>query len=810
MRPILAFLLTIIMCVPALAQVPTGTVSIHVIDDKQKPIDGATVSLLNAKDSSLIKINITDKDGAVAFENIKYGRYMLSVSNVGFKKAKSDAIVLDENHQQASLNSIILKADASVLSEVTIQEKKPFIERQLDRVVVNVSSSIASAGSTALDILSRAPGVLVNQNDQISMKGKQGVMVMIDGKPTYLSATDLANLLRSTPANAIDKIELITNPSAKYDAAGSSGIINIKLKKDQRYGTNGSLALNRGQGVYAKANAGLNLNYRNKNVNIFGNYNYTYRESFNHLVLYREFFTNGQVNGAYDQNNYLKFPVQSHLAKAGADFFASPKTTIGVVFTGITTGLNTTGQNMSVVQNAQQQNESYFSTGSHNNNRVKNFATNINFKHTADTSGRELTSDFDYAHYGSNVVQNYDTQYFNLDNTPQKPADVLKDYQLGQLDIYSIKADYVLPLKHQQKFETGIKASFVRADNDLAFYNIISNAAQFDSTKSNHFIYDENISAAYINYNKNFKRFKVQLGLRGEQTIARGNQVITQTKFKSSYVQLFPSMFISDKLSEDNELNLSISRRIDRPTYKQLNPFKFYLDPSTYVEGNPYLKPQLTYQAQLSYTYKQKYNITATYSKTDDNITSILIPNQTLNRVTIQTDLNLAKYYYYGLSFSAPFEPAKWWSTNNNINFYYNNYSGNLASTPLNSGLVAFDANSSSSITINKKTSAEINAVYTSRNVYGYLGIKQVVELSMGIQRLILNNKGTLKLNVTDALYSNKLIGTTTIDNYSETFRRNIESRVATLAFTYRFGSNKVAPSRKRSGGAEEEKKRAA
>lgn len=807
MRYTFTLLLLLFTCQIALSQ--TGTINTRITDDKQKPLDGATVSLLNAKDSSLVKINISDKDGSVAFEAIKYGRYVLSVSNIGFKRAKSPVFVLDEAHNTVKLNNIALTAGASALKEVTVLEKKPFIERQVDRVVVNVSNSIASAGSTALDVLSRSPGVLVNQNDQISMKGKQGVMVMMDGKPTYLGATDLANLLRATPANAIDKIELITNPSSKYDAAGSSGIINIKLKKDQRYGTNGSLALNAGQGVYAKSNAGINLNYRNSKMNVFGNYNYTYRTSFNHLALEREFYTNGAVNGAYQQDNFLKFPVQSHLTKIGADFFASPKTTIGVVITGNTTGLNTTVNNFSDVQNAALQNISYFTTGAHNHARAKNIAANVNFKHTADTSGRELTSDFDYAHYGSNVEQNYDTEYFNLDNTLQKPAQLLKDYQLGQLDIYSVKADYVVPMKHKQKLEMGIKSSYVRADNDLTFYNIISNVAKYDSTQSNHFIYDENINAAYISYNKSFSKYKVQFGLRGEQTNAKGNQIVTQTKFNNSYIQIFPSMFINDKINEQNELNLSISRRIDRPTYKQLNPFKFYLDPSTYVEGNPYLKPQLTYQGQLSYTYKQKYNVTASYSRTTDNITSILIPNQTLNRVTIQTDLNLANYDNYGLSFSLPVEPAKWWNVENNLNFYYNRYSGNLANTPLNSGLVAFDINSSSSLTFSKKMSAEFNAVYTSRNVYGYLGIKQVVEFSAGIQRLIMANKGSLKLNITDALYSNKLIGNTTIDNYSETFRRGIESRVATLAFTYRFGSNKVAGARRRTGGAEDEKKRA-
>lgn len=279
MKLYLVFLFVVVFCAFAHAQSQvSGRVSAKVIDEHSKGIDGATVSLLSTKDSSLIKVNITEQNGNVSFEQIKDGSYLLSVSTIGYKKAISRSFDINKDNQQLTLADIRLEPGKTQLNEVSVQAKKPFIEKQIDRIVVNVNNSIVSAGSTALDVLSRSPGVLVNQNDDISMKGKQGVIVMIDGKPTNLSSTDLANLLRSTPANSIDKIELITNPSSKYDAAGSAGIINIRLKKDLRYGTNGTFSLSAGQGVYGKLNTGLNLNYRNNKVNIFGNYNYTYRE----------------------------------------------------------------------------------------------------------------------------------------------------------------------------------------------------------------------------------------------------------------------------------------------------------------------------------------------------------------------------------------------------------------------------------------------------------------------------------------------------------------------------------------------------
>ncbi|MEP6612855.1 MAG: outer membrane beta-barrel protein [Mucilaginibacter sp.] len=583
----------------------------------------------NAKDSSLVKINLTEKDGGLLFDNIKSGSYLLSISAVGYGKTLSPTFSVDQGSKQVTVPDIKIEKKVNELNEVTVNEKKPFMERQLDRIVVNVNNSIVSVGSTALDVLARSPGVLVSQSDNISMKGKQGVTVMIDGKPTYLAATDLANLLRATPANSIDKIELITNPSAKFDASGSAGIINIKLKKDQRYGLNGTLSLSAGQGVYAKLNDGINLNYRNKNINIFGSYNYSYRENFNHLELTRNFYKPDGVtlDGAYKQDNYLTFPLHSHLVKAGMDYTPSKNTTIGFSLTGLLADFNPGCENASDVLDSLRQKTSSFHTSNTSKNKPKNYAANVNFKHTIDTTGQEITTDLDYARYSSNSLQNYITSYFNNDGSQSQPNDILRDNQIGALSIYSIKTDYLLPLKGDAKFEAGFKSSYVTADNNLSFYNIINDAPQFDTTKSNHFLYKENINALYVNYNKNYKKFKYQLGLRAEQTISNGNQLTTNNKFRNSYIQVFPSIFLSEKLNDKNEISLSVGRRIDRPTYRQLNPFKFFLDPSTYVEGNPYLKPQLTYQTDFTYTFLQKYSLTLSYSNTSDNITSVLIPN---------------------------------------------------------------------------------------------------------------------------------------------------------------------------------------
>jgi len=794
----------------ALAQSEPGTrIAAKVIDEKSNAVEGATVSLLKAQDSTIVKINITAKDGSVVFEPVKPGTYLLSIRTIGYKTTYSNLITVSQDHQQIAVNTIQLQHNISQLSEVTVQAKKPFIEQQADRTVINVNSSIVSAGSTALEVLSRSPGVVVGQDDNISMKGKQGVIVMIDDKQTYLSATDLANLLRGMPANSIDKIELITNPSAKYDAAGSAGIINIKLKKDERYGTNGTFTFSDGQGRYNTLHSGLSLNYRKNDINIFGSYNYSSSPDFEDVNFNRRFYTNGSLDGGYTQNLYLKIPRVSNTLKTGMDYSPSKNTTLGIVFTGMLSHYDRNGTTTSDVLDSALQKTSSFKTQSQGINTLNNYASNFNFKHKIDTAGQVITADVDYAHFTTNAPQSYNTSYFNLKGTPSQPDSVLKEQQVGALNIYSVKADYVLPLRNHAKFEAGLKSSYVHEDNNLILDDIINNQAVFDTSKSNHFIYKENINALYANYSQSFEKYKIQLGLRAEQTISQGDQLTTENSFRKSYIDLFPNLFIDDQIDKQNDLSFTLDRRIDRPTYNQLNPFKFFLDPSFYVEGNPNLDPQLTWTGTLSYTFEQKYNISLSYSYTSANIITVLFPDPTASDVVIQQDRNLSNYYNYGLSFTVPLDITSWWNSTNNLNTYYNIYSGDLANTPLNKGLFAFDANTTNSFTISKTLQAEFDGSFVSGNYYGYIYVKHYTNLSAGLAHPILKGKGTLKLNATDILRTYYTVGSTSLLNYKDMFNKYTDSRFATIAFSYRFGNTKVAPARSSTGGAGDEKKRA-
>ena len=794
-----------------------GTVSVAVFNDQRSPLENATAELLRAKDSSLVKTALSTTAGLAEFDRIAEGRYLLRISMVNFETFLSAPFEITAEQNIISLPAVNLaRSAATQLQGVTVTARKPFIQKLTDRIVVNVENSIVSAGSSAMDVLERSPGVTIDQNDVLGLRGRQGVIVMIDGKPTAMSGADLANYLRGLPSSAIERIDIITNPSAKYDAAGNSGIIDIRMKKDQRLGYNGTATAGYGQGIYPKANAGTTFNYRNKTLNLFGSYNYAYRENLNHLILDRNFFDNGIFAGADKKDNYSKMPFNSHTARVGADFFPSKNTIIGFVVNSNFNHFTRNNTNNSTVINEFKQPSYTFRTQASNDDHFRNTVANINLKHNFDSLGKELTADVDYGVYNSNSLSLTPTQYYNLDGSPRGAHYILKGDQDGRLTLKTAKVDYVNPLKKGAKFEAGFKTSFVSSDNDARFFDVSESVPKNDTNKTNRFFYDENNNAAYLNFSKEFKKFNVQVGLRGEQTNVKTLQAIGNQAWDTSYLQLFPSAFFNYKLKEDHTVGLSVSRRIDRPGYGQLNPFLFLIDVTTYATGNPGLLPQITWSYEASYTLKN-LNFTLGYSRTNNPMNIVIVrfndvfPHlQQSENVTVQIPVNLESSEYMGLSVSAPVRISKWWNMINNANVYYNSFHGNLGGAALNEGAPAADVRTNNTFTFKKGWTAELNANYSTGGRYGYMVSRPQWGLAAGVQKTVLKSKGTIRLNVTDIFWTNLPRATITYDNkYIEYWHAYRESRVANLSFTYRFGNNKVAAARRRTTASEEERRRA-
>ncbi len=799
------------------AQTNPGSITLTVTDSKNHGIENASAALLKNNSKQLVKTALANKAGKISFENIAAGTYRIKLSATGFEEKSTDSIVISETAYTADLPAVSLNLKSSAqLKEVTVSAKKPFIQRMNDRIIVNVDNSIVNAGSSAFEVLERSPGVTIDPNDNIALRGRQGVIIMIDGKPSPMTGADLVNYLRGLPSNSIDRIEIITNPSSKYDAAGNSGIIDIRLKKDQRMGTNGNFTAGYGQGVYPKTNTGISLNHRNKKMNAFGSYNYAYRKLLNHLFLDRNFYENGVFTGSDLKDNFTTMPFSSNTARMGADFFPSKKTIIGFVVNTNFNHFRRRTDNSSLVFDDQHVPVFTFNTFASNNDHNNNVVSNINFKHVFDSTGRELTADADYGVYNSRSLSTNSTRYYKIDGSTQQPNYVLDGNQKGELSLKTAKVDYVNPLKKGASIEAGLKTSFVSADNDARFADASNGTPQNDPNKTNHFLYDENNNAAYINYKKNFKKWDMQLGLRTEQTNIKTYQEIGKVSWDSSYIQVFPTAFFNYKLKADQTIGISVSRRIDRPGYSQLNPFLFLIDVTTYATGSPGLLPQFTWAYELNYTVKN-LNFSLGYRHTKNNQSIVLarfkdvfpnIPIQDDN-VTVQIPVNISTSDYVGLSISAPVKIKKWWNMINNADVFYNHFNGSLAGTNLDKGKPAIQARTTNSFTMKNGWSAELSGVFNSGGQNGFLVMDPQWGIGAGVQKNILKNKATLRLNVTDIFWTNLPKAVISFDNYVEKWHAQRETRVANLSFTYRFGKNTVQAARRRTTASEEERQRA-
>jgi outer membrane receptor protein involved in Fe transport len=726
---------------------------------------------------------------------------------MNFNRYQSDTITL---FQDTDLGEINLIKSENALKEVLVTASKPLIQQQYDKTVINVAGSITSVGSTALEVLEKAPGVSVDQNDNIAMRGRQGVLIMIDGKLLPMSGQDLANMLRGMSADQIEKIDLITNPSARYDASGNSGIIDIRLKKGNKIGTNGTLSLTYGQGVYAKLNPSLNFNSRSSKLNVFGSYSYGYREDFNDLNIFRSFYSpSSQLTGGNNYDNYFQSAFDNHNARIGADYNLSPKISIGFAATAISNKGDIVADSRAESFNASNQNTGSFITTGDNSPARTNSSFNLNYRHKLDSAGKELSADFDYARFSSGEIQNYTTDYFGLDQLPSRAPSLLLGDLSGLLDIRSVKLDYTQPVKAWNgRLEAGLKSSWVESNNEVAFFDRSNGGNILDPGKSNHFLYNENINAIYVNGSGKWDKFNLQLGLRLENSIAVGLQIKDNSSFDRNYSQLFPSGYFGYKFSENNDLGISLSRRINRPSYRQLNPFKVFLDPATSSAGNPFLKPELTNAFELTHTLKQKYMTKIGYSRTTDNILNVLSPDVEPNTV-LQTGRNLAKYDYYNVSFGFPLSIGKWLNSNNNALLYYGRYRGNLVNTNLNAGRTTFTFNTNNSFIISNTLTAELTGNYQSKSTYGFLEIDPIWFVGMGVQKQLFAKKASLKLSVNDVFYTNGIDAFTLLSGYGEHFMQTRDTRVGTLSFTYRFGKTQVPAASRRNGGAEDEKRRA-
>ena len=792
------------------AQTINGKISGKVADENGRPVEGATISLIRLRDSIPVKYELTLVDGSFNIGISSSDTFFIKVTTIGKLPYQSRDIAVDVQHLLISLEPITLKIATKTLKELVVTSKKAFLEQKIDRTVVNVDALISNAGTTALEVLEKSPGVAIDQAGQISFHGKSGVAIYVDDKPTYLSGSDLENYLRSMPSSTLSQIELMTNPPAKYDAAGTAGIINIKTKKTKVKGFNLGISLGLRQSRYSATNNSMDFNYRKDKINVFGTFAYTFSDGFNDVDINRSYFYNaGQPSGAFAQNSYIRTKSGGYNAKLGIDLYSSENTTIGVLFNGIIRSPDQFNNSKGQLFDAAGRPDTSILSKNTEQGKFKNGSANLNYKHTFKKDGPEITANLDYLAFATDNNQTFLNQSYAT--TGSVSLDQLNGNLPAVIHIYSAKADYSQPLVGGWKLESGVKSSYTNTDNQANYFDIVNGSAITDDDKTNHFLYKEAINAGYINLNKDFRRLSIQAGLRLENTDSHGHQLGNAQKpdsaFNRNYTGLFPTTYLLYKLDTlgDHQLKMTYGRRIERPYYQDLNPFISPLDKYTFYIGNPYLRPSYSGNFELGYIYKDRISVTMTYTDIRDRSTETI---EILNGYYYDRPGNIGSTKLYDLNADASFDPANWFNLELSGDAWQISQASDFYTGTLNSHSTSFSGQAVLQFKLNKGWTLQTDGKYQSKQTDAQFTLAAKGRLNLGASKT-LSPRATLKLSINDLLNTN--INQGVINNLYQTnasFRTLKDSRAALLTLSMRFGNAEKDQRKHNQTGAGEESDR--
>ncbi|EHQ44359.1 outer membrane beta-barrel family protein [Myroides odoratus] len=670
------------------------------------------------------------------------------------------------------------------LGEVFIRVNKPVFQQKADKMIFNVENSTLSEGSTILEVLGRAPGVVVSQEGELSLRGKKGVSVMINGKLSSLSSKELANLLRSTNSSAVKNIEIIANPSAKYDATGNAGIINIVLKKSVLEGLNGSVYTSVGRGRKNRMNTGMNINYNYKGWSVFADYSYTFRGEEERKTFDQDFFDASSLLTRQTVQYYkTSEPLTSNNFKWGTDYQFNAKTSIGILFDAKIGRYENKSKGISDVYAPVSTLYSSIATGNYNDEHWYDYTYSVHGAHQFTEEGTRLDFDIEYeqSKFRSLQTQLQETLVASADAYPNRRGKIP-----STLRVFNGKLDFTIPLWDNHTLETGWKSTVKTNDNPSVYEIEENNQWAIDPITTNHYDYKEQIHALYANYKATWDHWQIQVGLRNEYTDRTINQKTTAEHHQMDYNKLFPSASIKYETNQAHSYYASYSKRINRPSHFDLNPFRFYNDPFNYWQGNVNVRPEITHATEVGYSWS-KYLIASIYfSQTNDVMTQVYSYEQD-QTIMVKTLENLSKSYHYGATVTATANPTDFWTLSSMFNLFNNQYKGTYQETTIDSKQVAFTLNAQNSFTFSKGIKAEINAQYFSKSNIGLYKRDAYFDLTIGASKSIFKDKGSIKLALTDVLKTNNftIIG----DNFDSKVKQkyDLDSRIATLSFNYKF-----------------------
>ncbi|RZS72524.1 outer membrane beta-barrel protein [Pseudobacter ginsenosidimutans] len=678
------------------------------------------------------------------------------------------------------------------LSAVTVTAAKAFVSQKGDRVVLNVAGSPIAASGNAWEVIKRGPGI-IDQNGALSFRGKK-IVVLLDGRLSHLEGEELRNFLNSMPANTISTVELISNPPARYDATGGA-VINIVTTKSLKFGTNGTLTAGTGAGRYGRYNVGGSVNYRNQHINAWGSYDYRYTKTYSDAFTSRALASKDRLL----DNTHRVGENYGHFLKAGLEYSIDPKHTIGLMLKGGIT-INDAGSfnHSSIADSVVTTNRSAYS-------RVSTPSVNLFYKWAINAKGASLSVNADHFEYDKKWNDDFITRYYDATGEEYQHPYNLRDQSPATNRVQSISIDYTLPTKFAS-FETGLKSIFTKTDNDVLWEEMMGNKWITDSSRTNHFIYRENIYAAYVNARKQMGKYSVQAGLRVEGTETKGDLLTWNKKSSRDYFNVFPTVNIAYTADEKNELSLSYRKSIQRFKFDVVNPFIVFRSQYSYYEGNPEIRPSIAHAFEVSHSFRNELFSSIGYTHYVDALSEVYRPGAMPGSVISRSEnLGTGDMLNATVSHTISWLSNKW-NITNTVNAMYCKY--NTADPDQNEGMLTANITSQHMILLPKGFKAELFGSYTSPMIIGAYRINSVFTVDAGVSKSLFNNRATVALNVSDLFNSNVSVFDVKGFGVSSYNRNKMESRFVKLAFTWKFGNKNVKVNSSRRSGVETESRR--
>lgn len=759
-------------------------------DTSGAPIRSAAIRLYLAGERQMLMSTLSDSLGFFQLKTKGKGKYLVFIEAINRQPFTTDTIVLKEDDENKELGKIVLQNSAKELGNVTVESVRPVITQMADKMVVSVAGTAMAAGNTAFNVLSKAPGIFVDPDGNIQLNGRSGVSVMIDGRMTYMSAAQLRNYLESMPAEQIKNIELITNPSSRFDAQGSSGIVNIVLKKNTVDGINGTVSTsytyNFKQHIYS---AGSSVNIKKGAWNSFINLDFARRAGGREATFTRIFRSSNQSTyfNQVATGNYQSTVVP--IVRAGSDYTIHQRSSIGFLFNYQHSNGNSDFITDTYLGNAPDTRAQQISAVNQDVSQNRNLSGNLHYVYKIDTMESTMSVDIDYASIKNVGEGNFNNSFVNLQNN-QKTTDRLYTQTPNGYDVLTARFDVVLNQKNKRKLEFGGRTGRVISDNDFRFY-FNNNGLAPDPSRTNYFRFKEQISAAYITWSMpGTKNMSLQFGLRSEHTSSVGKSITTGQENRRNYINLFPTFFLQQKVNNNHDLNISYSRRIGRPNYSNLNPFRFYRDPYTWSEGNPMLRPQYSHVLVVGNTFKKRYILQFSYLYTKDVIAEIPILDVAQN-ITIYTNGNVDRSHSAVLTTILPVKITAKWDTRNVVQLSYNDFR-----TVTNNGLVDNKQllvlyQSIHTFLLPGNLRSELTFLARGPGASGLYRINGFYTADLAFQKTMAKGKWQLGLRFTDIFKSYRYIWSTRIADNINDFDQYFRLRTVNVSLRYNFSKGK-------------------